>query len=136
VVCETNPFPVSTDDQSCTAVPGQPRISARVAASGSISPGVMYVDLRLANTGGGHARNILINQLRFRTLAGTGTPSISSTMKWPYSNNSLDIGHIDTLQLILDVPSTVTRFSINEAGIFEDLYGINYNFSFGQVLKP
>ena len=135
VVCEANPYPVSVDDRSCTAVPGQPRISASIGTPVADAPGVMYIDLRLANTGAVHARNISVNQLLFRTLAGSGTVTTGSATVLPKITSRMDIGRSATIRLYVNVPSTVTRFSINETGTAQDSSGVSYNFSLGQVVR-
>ena len=136
VVCEANPYPVSVDDQRCTAAPGEVRIGARISGQGVAAPGIMYVDLRLASTGAANAHNISLNQLRFRTLTGTGTVTLGSAPVLPYVVPRLDMGYATTVQIFLNVPSTVTSFSIREIGTAQDVGGRSFRFSLNQRVTP
>jgi hypothetical protein len=94
--------------------------------------------VRFTNTGIGHARNLRINQLRFRTLAGSGTvtflPALSGGL--PLSLGPLDAGASATVRLYLNVPGTVLRFSITETGTVQNVAGTNYSYSTTQSVIP
>jgi hypothetical protein len=115
-----------------------PRIGGTLVGRGSDATGNRYFDVRLINTGTGHARNLIINQLRFRTLAGSGTvtflPALSGGL--PLSIGQLDVGASATVRLYLDVPGTVMRFSITETGTVQNVAGTTYNYSTTQSVIP
>ena len=96
------------------------------------------MDVQFTNRGTGNARNLKIGSILFRTLSGTGTVSYNAALSpaVPITIGSLDAGFSVTERFYLDVPSTVTRFSITESGPVQDVIGTNYNFSTGQAVYP
>jgi hypothetical protein len=147
-------FPIGTTTVNCTATDAQgnsssgsfmvtvnlgtPRIAGSIAAKGHDASGNYYVDLRLTNTGDGHARNVRINTLAFRTLSGTGTVSYNAALSGtlPLVVGALDVGASNIMRLYLNLPSTVTRFSITEGGTLQNVAGTSFNFSTAQSVIP
>ena len=128
---------IGTDTVEVT-VDGKPGISGKVAGKGWYSPGVLYVDLKITNTGTGVAQNINLNKIVYKTLGGTGTVTYNTTLSpaLPYSAGNLDAGASKVVRLFLNVPSTVTKFSITENGTVQDIVGTSYNYSTGQAVTP
>jgi hypothetical protein len=118
--------------------PARFNLKVKVVGKGKPSPRVMYVDLKLTDTGTGLANNIAIKDLVFRTLAGTGKVTYNATLSGalPISTGALDIGGSVTLRLYLNVPSTVSRFSIMESGTVQDGIFTTYSFSIGEAVIP
>jgi hypothetical protein len=117
-------------DNAC----GPPSLSG-TASVNSFSGGTLSLNVQLTDTGTGDAQNTLINQLTFRTMGGTGTVTLA-TPGLPISVGNLPVGTSTTLTLTLNVPSTVTKFSITENGTMQDDLGKLYNYSIGQVVFP
>ena len=117
------------------ATGGEPAISIKSLDQGDQS-GVFYVDLQITNAGTGDAVKVSITQLTLRTLSGTGNVTYDTTMSPPLPNaiGSLSAGASTTIRLFLDVPSTVTRFSVAEAGTAMDGAGVALNFASSQAL--
>jgi hypothetical protein len=109
-----------------------------VAGKGTVSAGVIYVDVQFANTGTGDSLTSTIANLTFQTLHGTGAVTYNSTLSplLPRSLPALNIGDVTTVRFNLNVPSTVTRFSIVESGTIENIVGSFYNFSISQAVIP
>jgi hypothetical protein len=120
--------------------PGTPRLSGLVTGQGRLSSGVMYVDLELTNSGTGAAQRVNLAQVLPRTLAGTGLvtyatgPRLSSPL--PVNLGPLAPGAKTTLRLHVNVPQTVTRFSLTETGTLAGNTGTSFRFSLGQSLIP
>lgn len=117
--------------------PGTPRITALVTNKGAQSPGVLWVDVKLTNTGNGNAQPMVLTSLTLQTLAGTGTVTVNgATPALPLNAGNLIPGASTTVRLYLNVPSTVTRFSVVESGNVKNLPGTLFNFSNGQTVFP
>lgn len=128
----------SSGSFTVTVQVGAPRIAGAIAGKGRDASGNFYVDLRLSNTGTGHARGVQINSLAFRTLSGTGTVSYNAALSGalPLTIGAIDAGSSATVRLFLNVPATVTRFSITESGTLQNVLGVQSNLSFGQSVIP
>lgn len=117
---------------------GPPSLAGRLTGEGEQSPGVLFVDLLLTNTGG-PASNIVLNQLGFRTLAGAGIVTYNAGVApapLPLAIGNLNSNTSTTVRLFLNVPATVAKFSIVEDGMLEDQMGTSYAFSMAQVVYP
>lgn len=113
---------------------GPPSLSGQ--ASGVTKTGTtVTVNLHLTNTGFTPAQAVNINQITFRTLSGSGTVTLA-TPALPAAEGPLDIGSSTTVILTLNVPTTVTRFSITEGGNLQDGAGNTYNYSIAQTVIP
>ena len=127
---------VGSATSAVTVILGQPRLSGAIAAKGWVTAGVLYyVDLRLTNTGTGNARNISITSLPLRTLSGTGVVTLNSP-PLPIAVGNLDVGGSTTLHILLNIPSTVTRFSITETGNVQNVAGTTFSYSIAQSVIP
>jgi hypothetical protein len=102
------------------------------------SPGVRYYDVTFTNTGTGIARNLKLNQVALRTLSGTGTVTYNAPLSppLPATLGDVGVGASTTVRLYLNVPSTVTRFSIGENGQYSDVSGTTFNYSISQAVFP
>jgi len=72
------------------------------------------VQLKIDNTGTGTALDALIQQIDVRTLAGSGTATVVTPL--PIEITQIDAGGTVTKTITLNVPATVQRISITEAG--------------------
>ncbi len=91
--------------------------------------------LTVTNMGFTAAQVVNINQMMFRTLSGSGTVTLASPVL-PAAKGPLGIGASITVPITLNVPTTVTRFSVTEAGNMQDGVGNNYNYSMAQTVIP
>jgi hypothetical protein len=112
-----------------------PRLAGRIISKGRDSTGKFFVDLQLTNTGAGDARNISINKLVFRTLGGVGSVTLNTPVL-PIALGDVDVGMTVMQHILLDMPSTVTRFSMTESGTVQDMVGTSYAYSIGQAIVP
>jgi len=113
---------------------GPPSLSGSILSQQDVS-GTLTLNLQLTNTGTSDAQNILINQLSFRTLGGTGTVTLASSAL-PISAGNISVGSSAPVTLTLNVPATVTRFSMTEGGTLQNATGTTYNFSIAQSVSP
>ena len=126
---------VGSATANVTVVVGRPRLSGMVTRVSTPAAGVRDVELVLTNTGDGHARDLRVNQILLRTLSGSGAVTLASP-SLPVMIGSLDVGASTTVTLRLNVPATVTRFSITENGALKDVVGTSFNVSLSQsVIK-
>jgi len=101
------------------AVVNPPKLTGSVfSIRGMPSANVMTVYLKITNTGTGNAQNIIINNFGFKTLAGSGNVTYNTSLSppTPITFGNLNVGESKTITLVLNVPSTVLRFSISEGG--------------------
>ena len=108
-----------------------------------VANGSYYVDLRLTNTGTTLAYNVSLEQLTFRTLAGSGTlsynPSLSAPL--PRSLGNLAPGASVVVRLYLK-PTTsiggtgVTRFYISEDIRTQNAAGTSFVETYTQLVVP
>src|SRR5439155_15661685 len=107
-------FP-ATGSFTVTVNVGAPSLSLALKGTGS-DPNGFWIDLRLTNNGTGHARNVAINSLVFRTLTGRGVVTYRPALSGPLPINigSIDVGNSQIVRLYMNVPPTVLRFSITE----------------------
>jgi len=124
----------ASTEVASTAACGPPSLSGTASVT-SFSGGTLTLSLQLTDTGTGDAQNTLINQLTFRTLGGTGNVTLAAP-RLPISAGNLPVGTSNTLLLTLNVPSTVTKFSIRENGTMQDDSGKAYSYSIGQLVIP
>jgi len=123
--------PTDWMDNVVTAQATAPRLSAAIVSKGPL--GAQYfVDLSFKNAGPGSALNTSVAALSVRTLAGTGTPALVSAT--PIEVGSLAAGASQTVRVLLNVPPTVTRFSIAESGFVTNDIGGSLTFSLSQAV--
>ena len=124
-----------TDDVPVTVVAsGTPAIAATIASQSTVA-GVLTLSLQLTDTGSGPADNLIISAVPVRTVAGTGSATLTSPAL-PQNLGGLAVGGSTTITLTFNVPPTVTRLAIGESGTVQDLNGARYSFSIGQSVKP
>ena len=117
---------------------GKPKPVIAIVNKGWESPGTMYIELKITNSGTGDAINLKINALNLKTLMGSGSPTYNSTLSpaLPLPVGNLKPGASATLKIYLNVPSTVKRFSITESGTVQDVIGTSSAFQVGQAIFP
>jgi hypothetical protein len=113
---------------------GPPSVSGQVLST-SHSGTTVTVNLQLTNTGFSTAQAVNITQITARTLAGSGTVTLGGPIL-PIAAGPLGIGASTTLTLTLNVPATVTRFSLTESGNALDAASKKYSFSIAQTIIP
>jgi len=124
----------ATTQVGSAAACGPPSLGGSASVN-SFSGGTLTLSLQLSDTGTSDALNILIKTLTFRTLGGSGAVTLASPAV-PISVGNISVGEATTETVTLNVPSTVTKFSITEAGTLRNAAGTIYNFSMGQVVLP
>jgi HYR domain-containing protein len=117
---------------------GSPRIAATLVGKGRDASGSYFVDIQLKNTGTGHARNLRLTQVPVRTLAGTGVVSYNAALSpaLPIAVGGLDVDAATVIRFYLNVPLTVSRFSITETGSLQNVLGATVAFSAAQSIVP
>jgi hypothetical protein len=117
---------------------GTPSLLGVIAAKGRDGAGNFFVDLRLANSGTGHARNVALTALTFRTLTGTGTVTYDAAISGPLplAIGSIDAANVSTVRLYLNVPLTVRRFSMVESITLQDVVGTSFSLSLSHAVFP
>ncbi|MGA8028717.1 MAG: NHL repeat-containing protein [Bryobacteraceae bacterium] len=113
---------------------GRPTL-AGIISSKSLMGTAETLTLQLTNNGVGDAPSATINQISFRTLAGSGTVTLSSPTL-PIPLGKLAAGASTNATLTVNLPATVTKFSMTEGGTLQDVLGNTYSFSIGQVVFP
>jgi len=113
---------------------GPPSMSGQVS-SVSQSGTTVTVSLQLTNTGFTAVQALNIGKITPRTLSGSGMVTVSSPAI-PAAEGPLGIGASTTVTLTLNVPATVTRFSLTESGNLKDGAGNSYNYSIAQTVIP
>jgi hypothetical protein len=115
-----------------------PLVGATITNQGVQSPGIYSFDLLLKNSGTGTAELPELSQLSYLTVAGTGQATYDTTLSppIPVGTDSLTPGASTTLRIYLDVPATVTQFTIDFSGTAQDIVGTIYNFSGTQTVTP
>ncbi len=135
-----NVEPAKTSAETTTTVMagascnGRPTLSGSIASK-SITGTTETITLQLTNNGIGNAPSSSLNQLIFRTLAGSGTVKLINPAG-PIQLGSLAAGASTTVTLTLEIPSTVKDFSVIEQGTLQDVKGDRYAFSIGQTIFP
>jgi len=121
-----------------TVVVGQPHLTANMVAKG-VDGERYFVDFVLRNTGTGTVQNTRISSETVATAVGAekvetlGALYLASFFAaFPVDvRENLPVGNsTHRIRLFFRVPSTVTEFSIQLNGAFEDVAGMTFNFSF------
>lgn len=103
--------------------------------SSSQSGTTVTVNLQFTNAGLTAAQAVNINQIAFRTLSGSGTVTLAGPTL-PAALGPLAAGATMTATLTLNVPTTVTRFSLTESGNLLDAASNSYSYSIAQTVIP
>jgi MBG domain (YGX type) len=115
-----------------------PQVNVSLTNQGLQSPGVYFFDLVLSNSGTGTAEIPQLSQFSYITVAGTGQATYDTTLSpvLPAGVNSLAPGASSTVRIYLDLPASVTQFTIHFSGTAQDVVGTIYNFSGAQTITP
>jgi hypothetical protein len=93
--------------------------------------------VQFSNTGVGNAQQLTLTAVAFRTLTGSGTVTYNTQLSPPIPEligSSVSAGTSVTVRYFLNVPSTVTRFSISESGTFGTSSGQSLSFAAAQAV--
>ena len=93
------------------------------------------MNLKLTNVGTANALNTLVNELNFHTLTGTGSVTLVNP-QLPFIVGKVIVDNTITIPVTLNVPATVTKFSMTENGTMQDPKQRTYNFSLKQNVVP
>jgi hypothetical protein len=126
--------PEASTTVAATGPCGPPSIGGQVVSTSRLGTTVT-VNLQLTNTGFTSAQAVNINQIMARTLSGSGTATLAAPAL-PAAIGPLAVGASTTAVLALNVPSTVTRFSLTENGNIVDPASKTYNYSIAQTIVP
>jgi Zn-dependent metalloprotease len=107
-----------------------PRLAGRVTGTS----GRTVVTLEVENTGGATAHDVTLTQLVPKVMGGSGTITVATPL--PIALGTMAPGEKRTVIITLDVPLTVTRFSLTENGTYREGAGITRSFSMIQILVP
>ncbi len=119
-----------TSASSC----GPPGLSGAASVISHVN-NTLSLNLQFTNIGTSDALNTLVKTLAFRTLAGTGSVTLASP-RLPLIFGTISVDNTITIPLTLNVPATVTKFSMTEGGTMQDSLSKTYNFSLGQNVVP
>ena len=128
---------LTTGSFTVTVTAGAPKLSTLIAAKGRDAIG-FWMDVRVTNSGTGHASAVFLGPLSFRTLSGTGTVSYDAGRSGalPLSVGEVNVGESRTVRLYLNVPTSVLRFSMTASGTLQNAIGASSSFSFAQSVIP
>ena len=117
-------------------VVGIPWITGRLGDNGRDAAGRFFVDVTLANSGNGPARQVRLSKVSFLTLAGWGSVQYDTGQSGalPIAIGPLDVGASTTVRLYLNVPRTVVRFLVVETGVVETVTGTQLPVLVAQVV--
>jgi hypothetical protein len=113
---------------------GKPALSGSVLSK-SKSGTTLTATVQLTDRGTGAAQQVSINQIALRTLSGTGTVTLTSP-SLPAPVGNLAIGASTDVTLTLNVPATVTKFSVTESGTLQNIVGSTFKFAVAEVVYP
>jgi hypothetical protein len=115
---------------------GTPAIAIQLLDMGTQAPGVVFFDLKISNVGSGIAANAVIQQFAFNTTAGTGQLTLNNVLTPlpPISVDYLAVNASTTVRIYVNVPSTVTAYSIAEMGEIADIFGTPTPFTETQAV--
>ena len=144
----TGPFPEQPDGLlipknrvraallSQTAGRGRPQAAIQVVGQGVQSPGVFFLDLQVTNVGNDVAENVVLNQIAFQTLSGTGQVTFNSALSpgFPVGTDSLRVNGSATIRVFVTVQGTVGDVSVTENGTAADIFGTPTSFSQTQTI--
>ena len=114
--------------------PPQPSVAISATASAR-NGGLLLISLTATNHGKAPARDITLNQIALRTLAGRGEAELFAPTL-PVIVGKLQPGESTVVTLELQVPTTIRKLALSEHGTFQNARGTVYQFSHGQVVFP
>jgi hypothetical protein len=111
-----------------------PTVSIAISAPSSAPSGTsIALPLTITNTGSVAIASVQFNSLTFRTLAGSGQPTVMSP-SLPAQAAGLLPGAATTLTLQLNVPTGIQKLMLTEEGTLQTGPNDVGRFSIGQVL--
>jgi hypothetical protein len=115
-----------------------PQVGVSLTNQGAQSPGIYFFDLQLTNGGPGVAQATDLSQFSYLTIGGTGQVTYDTNLSppVPVDVDSLAPGASSTVRIYLDVPATITQFTINFSGTAQDIVGTTYDFANTQTITP
>lgn len=114
---------------------GVPKLAGEIVATTPRAPsGRMTVTLRLTNTGGGNAVNVVLDPITFKTLAGSGIVVRPTNARVRVGD--IPAGQFTDVTLVLFLSPGVRRFSITEAVTHTDAGRSRYKVSLTQSVRP
>jgi hypothetical protein len=122
-----------TGDASVSIVGGTPRLTASILSQ-STNGTTMTLNLQIINQGPGPGVNTTITSFSARTLSGSGTVTVAAPSV-PSSVGNLAVGGVAVVVLTLNVPSSVSRFSLVQNGNVQDAGGTTYTYSTSEVVQ-
>lgn len=116
---------------------GRPNVAIQLLDQGTASPGVSFLDLQVKNTGTDFAANVVLNQLSFQTLDGTGQVTFNSLLspRLPVATDLLAVNDSATVRIFVTVLDTVNSFALTESGTAADIFGTPAPFSQTQTIS-
>jgi len=113
---------------------GPPSLSGAASVVSYVNS-TLSLNLAFTNIGTSDALNTRANTLTFRTLGGAGAVTLTSP-QLPFIVGTVSVDNTITIPLTLNVPTTVTKFSMTEGGTMQDSTHKSYSFSIGQNVVP
>jgi K319L-like, PKD domain len=126
---------VGSAASTVTVLLGVPSIAVAIVNKGVDPSGARFFDLQFTSNGSGNVRGVALASLRLRTLSGTGTVTMDTSLSpaLPIDIGDLDVGAKSTVRIFLNVPSTVSRLSIVESMTLRNVVGTVFKASAGQA---
>jgi uncharacterized membrane protein len=112
---------------------GSPRLSGSIGTK-STTGTTMTLNLQLTNFGPGPAANVTITAITAKTISGSGTVTLTAPVL-PYTVGNLGVSGSATVSVILDVPATVSRFSLTQSGSVQDAGSNSYNYATSEIVQ-
>ena len=115
---------------------GTPAAAIQLLSMGTQARGVVFFDLKITNVGNDVAANAVIQQVAFNTTAGTGQVTLNNVLTPlpPLSVDFLALNSSATVRIYINVPNTVTAYTITETGEIADIFGTPTPFTETQTV--
>jgi hypothetical protein len=124
---------VGTATSTVTVLAGRPAFSVSIVGA-IAAAGQQSTTLRVTNTGAGNALGLSVALASLRTLAGSGTVTLVSGL--PATVAVLVPGQSFDIPVVINVPTTVTRFALSESLATTDYTGAILSTSATQTIFP
>jgi len=112
---------------------GSPRLSGSIGTK-STTGTTMTLNLQLTNLGPGPAANVTITAITAKTISGSGTVTLTAPVL-PYTVGNLGVGGSATVSVVLDIPATVSRFSLTQSGSVQDAGSNSYSYATSEIVQ-
>jgi hypothetical protein len=122
--------------QSQSGIRGRPQAAIQVVGQGVQSPAVFFLDLQVTNVGNDVAENVVLNQITFQTLSGTGQVTFNNILSpgFPVGTNFLAVNASAIIRVFVTVQGMVGDVSVTENGTAADIFGTPTSFSQTQTI--